>query len=287
MPGGRVWYEIAGRGGEGIPLLVLHGGPGAPHDYLESLGHLSDERPVIFYDQLGCGLSERPLDEALFTLERFVEELRLVREAVSPGEVHILGHSWGTMVALEYMLTRDPPGVRSLILSGPALSVSRFVADQRRYLLDLPEDMRQDILKGEESGDYDSPRYQAAMTEYYRRHVCRMDPWPESMERTLEKMGHAVYRYMWGPSEFTMTGTLKGYERAEDLGGIRVPVLFTAGEFDEATPSAMEYYHSRCPGSETALFEGASHMHHLEKAGPFLARVREYLCRVEGNRQKT
>lgn len=280
-PGGRTWYRVAGAGAPGIPLLALHGGPGAPHDYLEPLEVLSDERPVIFYDQLGCGNSGRPEGTSFFTVEYFVEELGRVREALGLTRVHILGHSWGAMLAVEYMLTAHPAGVKSLVLSGPCLSTARFVADQRRYLSEFPEDIRKVIEEAEASGDFSGAPYQEAITAYYRRHVCRLDPWPECMERTTEKLGHAVYNYMWGPSEFTMTGTLKDFDRTVDLVRIKTPVLFTAGEFDEATPDTVRDYAAMLPGSEVIIFEDASHMHHLEKPEEYLKTVREFLHRHE------
>jgi proline iminopeptidase len=280
--GGVVWYKVTGGDRAGVPLLTLHGGPGAPHDYLEPLEALSDERPVIFYDQLGCGASGRPDDTSFFTVEYFTEELHRVREALGLARVHILGHSWGAMLAVDYMLTRKPEGVASLVLSGPCLSTGRFIADQRRYLLDLPEDIRKVIEESEASGGFDSPLYQDAMTAYYRRHVCRLDPWPGSMERTMEKFGRAVYEYMWGPSEFTMTGTLKDYDRTEDLKDIKTPVLFTSARYDEATPATVKYFETMLPGSETVIFEDASHMHHMEKPDLYMKAVREFLRRHEG-----
>jgi proline iminopeptidase len=281
VTGGKVWYRKTGIGKDGIPLLVLHGGPGAAHDYLEPVEPLSDERPVIFYDQLGCGNSDRPDDKSLWTIERFVEEIILIRETFEIEKVHILGQSWGSMLAVDYMLTRKPEGVASLILSGPCLSTSRFVADQRAYLPAFTEDIQNTILKSEASGNFDSPEYQDAIMVYYKRHVCRSDPWPDCLNRTIEKMGHEVYEYMWGPSEFTMSGILKDYERAERLKEIIMPVLFTCGQYDEATPATTKYYQSMLPGSEIVFFENASHNHHIEKSEEYLAVVRDFLRRVE------
>ena len=134
VPGGRVWYQILGARSKAIPVLTLHGGPGVPHDYLEPLGALGGERPVIFYDQLGCGNSDKPDDESLWTIPRFVDELAVVRESLELEKVHLLGHSWGTMLAADYMLRKRPKGVMSLVLSGPALSATRWTADTRAYL---------------------------------------------------------------------------------------------------------------------------------------------------------
>lgn len=281
VPGGRVRYHISGAEESGIPLLVLHGGPGCTSDYLEPLAALGG-RPVVFYDQLGCGDSDRPDDSSLWTLERYVEELAAVREALGLDCVHILGQSWGTMLAVEYMLTHRPDGVESLVLSAPCLSASRWAADGRRYLRALPEIHRDAILRAEDTGTYDDPAYQEAMMAYYRRHVCRTDPWPDCLMRTFERLNTAIYLQMWGPSEFTITGSLGGFERAERLRKIPVPALFTCGEFDEATPATTAYYHSMMPGSEVAVFDGAAHEHHLEATAAYLAVVREFLAKVEG-----
>jgi proline iminopeptidase len=284
VTGGRVWYRAIGIDKEGIPLLILHGGPGAPHDYLEPLEALSDERPVIFYDQLGCGNSDIPDDPSLWTVERFVEELSQVREILGLDEVHILGQSWGTMLAVDYMLTEGSKGVISLVLSGPCLSAPRFVSDQREYLCQLPEDVQKTILESEASGNFSSKVYKDAMMTYYRLHVCRMDPWPDCLNRTFEKLGQKVYEYMWGPSEFTTTGTLRDYNRSDRLKEIRVPVLFTSGRYDESTPSATAYYSSMLPGSEMTVFEDASHVPHLEKSAEYLWVVRDFLRKSESRR---
>jgi proline-specific peptidase len=281
--GGNVWYRIVGSDKCGIPLLALHGGPGATWDYLEPLGALCGERPVVFYDQLGGGNSDRPDDTSLWTVECFTEELGTVREALDLEKVHILGQSWGSMLAVDYMLARKPHGIVSLILSGPCLSASRWGNDQRAYLLEMPAHIQKIIHDCETSGDFSSEEYQEAMMNFYRRHLCRMDPWPDCLMRTFEKMSHAVYEYMWGPSEFSIRGTLKNYERAERLRAIQVPVLFTCGRHDEATPASTSYYHEMLPGSAFVIFEDASHEHHIEKAGEYLNAVRTFLHRVEAH----
>jgi len=281
VPGGNIWYRILGGDQPGLPLVVLHGGPGFPHDYLEPLEALSDERQVIFYDQLGCGNSDIPEDSALWTLGRFVDELEQVLQVLKLEKYHLLGQSWGTMLAVDFLLTRTPSGVASLILSGPCLSVARFMADQRAYLLEFPQDMQKIIQETEVTGDFKSPEYQNAMLIYYQRHVCRLDPWPDCLVRSMEKMGRSVYEQMWGPSEFTMTGNLKDYERIVQLKDIVVPVLFTCGRYDEATPSSTALYHDQLPGSEMVIFEDASHEHHLEKTELYLKIGRDFLSRSE------
>jgi len=283
VAGGQVWYRIAGAKQKGTPLLILHGGPGCPHDYLEPLEALADERPVIFYDQLGCGLSDLPDDTTLWRTERFVEELKQVRTALKLEKVHLLGQSWGTMLAVEYLLTK-PRGVQSLVLSGPYLSTERFVADCRIYVDQLPDEHRLAILKGEAEKVYDSPEYQAALTAFYQRHVCRVNPWPDCLNRSFAKFGAGVYRYMWGPSEFTQTGTLHGRDLVSDLKNITIPTLFTCGQWDEATPATTKYYQTNLPGSEIVIFEEASHAHHIEKTVEYLKVVRAFLTKSETNK---
>lgn len=282
VPGGRVWYQIRGAKSKAIPVLTLHGGPGVPHDYLEPLGALGGERPVIFYDQLGCGNSDKPDDESLWTIPRFVDELAVVRESLELEKVHILGHSWGTMLAADYMLRKRPKGVMSLVLSGPALSATRWTADTRAYLKRMPKKIQETVSKCEAAGTYDNPQYQEATGAFYKEHLCRMDPWPDCVVRALQKLAVPVYSCMWGPSEFTITGCLKDYERVDRLKEIKVPVLFTAGQFDEASPQATKYYQSMLPGSEIHIFKEASHLHHVEREAEYLKAVRDFFCRVEG-----
>ena len=251
------------------------------HDYLEPFEALSDERPVIFYDQLGCGNSDKPGDTSLWTLERFVNELEQVRTYLGLDKMHLHGQSWGTMLAVDFILTKEPKGVVSLILSGPCLSSSRFASDHKVYLAELPDTLQGIINESEASGHFGSKEYQDAMMAYYKVHVCRLDPWPDCLNRTLEKLGHEVYEQMWGPSEFTVTGMLKGYERVDLLNRISIPTLFTCGRYDEATPSTTEYYHSMLPGSEIVIFEDASHEHHLEKTDEYFEVVRGFMDKTE------
>ncbi|MDD3344841.1 MAG: proline iminopeptidase-family hydrolase [Candidatus Omnitrophica bacterium] len=282
VEGGRIWYSVSGQDRPGIPLILLHGGPGAPHYYLESLLALSSDRPVILYDQLGCGKSDRPEDNALWSIGRFAGEIDEVRRVLGLEKVHILGQSWGTMLAVDYMLSRKPEGVMSLVLSSPCLSVALWGRDCRDLIAQMSRDEQEAIKRSEAEGDFSSEEYKKAITEFYRRHVCRLPSWPECIARTFDEMGVRVYEYMWGPSEFTITGTLKNYERAEALKEIKTPALFTCGRYDEASPASTEYYHKMLPGSEFIVFEGASHMHHIEDSGLYLKAVRDFIGRNGG-----
>lgn len=279
VTGGRVWYRIVGVG-PGLPLLTLHGGPGVPHDYLEPLERLGDERPVIFYDQLGCGRSARPSDPALWRLERYVEELAQVRAALGLERMHLLGQSWGTMLATEYLLNR-PVGVESVIMANPAISIPRFIADVTRLRGELPEFARIALENCSAADGANDPAYMVATLEFYRRHMCRLDPWPDALNRSVVGMGAESYQAMWGPNEFTATGVLKNFDRTARLGEINIPTLFLAGRYDEATPETAEYYRGLVPGSELVVFESSSHMPQLEEPDSYLDVVREFLGRAE------
>jgi proline iminopeptidase len=282
VTGGRVWYRIAG-GGAGVPLLTLHGGPGVPHDYLEPLERLGDERPVVFYDQLGCGRSDRPCDKSRWRVERYVEELAQVRAALGLARIHLLGQSWGTMLATEYLLA-SPAGVQSVIMANPAISVPRFVADVTRLRGELPEFARTALESCSAAEGANNPAYQVATLEFYLRHMCRLDPWPEALNRSVAGMGMKSYRAMWGPNEFTATGVLKNFDRSGRLGEIKLPMLFLAGRYDETTPESAAYYRSLAPGSELVIFEKSSHMPQLEEPDRYLAVVRDFLARAEPGR---
>ncbi|MFZ4480134.1 MAG: proline iminopeptidase-family hydrolase [Rhodoferax sp.] len=276
VPGGRVWYRIEGQGARGVPLLVLHGGPGAPHDYLENLVALADQRPVVFYDQLGCGRSERPDDPALWQLERFVTELAAVRQALGLQRVHLLGQSWGSMLAVQSVLA-GAIGIERLVLSGPCLSAPRWIADQRAWLAKMPLAVGNAVAIAEALGDYEAAAYQQAMQLYYQQHLCRLDPWPDCLQRSLAGLGMQVYLTLWGPSEFTCNGRLREVDLTPRLARIGLPTLLTCGRFDEATPATVEDFRRLIPGARIKVFESASHNHHLEQAQGYLAAVREFL----------
>lgn len=281
VPGGRVWYTRIGDGNK-TPLVVLHGGPGNTHDPLKSVLHvLADERPVIFYDQLGSGNSDRPTDPLLWRTERFIDELIALREALDLKEVHLLGHSWGTMLAASYLIDRKPSGVRSVILSSPCLSAERWKKDADHFLANLPEDVQLTITRNEEQATTDSEEYQTAMEEYYKRHVCRLDPLPSIIAESRAKANKDVYMTMWGPSEFSPQGNLKTYDCTPQLHEIQIPTLFVCGRYDEASPESTHYYQSLVPASELHVFEHSSHVSYLEETHEYVRVVRGFLSRME------
>lgn len=279
VPGGRVWTRQLGDG-TALPLVLLHGGPGCPSPYLEPFEALATDRPVLFYDQLGCGESDRPEDASLWQLERFVHELEAVVDSLGQGAVHLLGHSWGSMLGVDYALAH-PGRVASLILASPCLSMDRVRADMARLKADLPPAVLAMIERCEAEGKTDTGAYNAAALVFYRRHLCRLPLWPEPLARAEAQWGWAVYHAMWGPAEFTPTGNLAGFEREDRLHELRCPVLYTCGRHDEITPESTSAYHARTPGSDMRVFEHSAHLPHREEGPAYLAMVREFLIRAE------
>lgn len=283
--GFKTWYRVVGdkeTTGK-LPLLCLHGGPGATHDYLEPLEAMTRTgRRVIFYDQLGAGNSDHPHNPAMWTVELYVEEVSAMRKALGLDRVHILGQSWGGMLAMEYALTQ-PGGLASITISDSPASMIQWVAEAGRLRAQLPPDVQETLLKHEAAGTTDSPEYQEAMLVFYRRHVCRVDPWPDYVNRAFEKLAQfpEVYNTMNGPSEFHVIGTLKNWTIIKRLGEIRVPALVIGGRFDEATPLITETVHRGIPGSEWVIFENSSHMPHVEETGRYLEVLEQFLTRVE------
>ena len=278
--GYHVWYRRVGDGPR-TPLLVLHGGPGAGHDYLETLDALADERPVIFYDQLGCGRSDQPDDPSRWHIARFVREVDLVRNALGLSQVHLLGQSWGGWLAIEYMLGQ-PAGIEGLVLASTSASIPQFVAECERLKSELPPEVYATLQRYEAAGDHRNPAYEQAADVFYRRHVCRLDPWPDPFLRTVENLtDNQVYETMNGPNEFLVIGNLRTWDRIARLGEIRARTLITVGRYDELSPTCAETLHHGIAGSRVVEFAHSSHTAHLEETDAYLATVRAFLADVD------
>jgi proline-specific peptidase len=279
VPGGRVWYRSVGDG-SGVPLLCLHGGPGFPHDYLEDLEGLADRRRVIFYDQLGCGRSDRAVDTSLWEIDRFVEELAVVRRSLGLEQLHLFGNSWGGMLAIQYVLDRRPSLV-SLVLASTPASCARWNEDCAELMAAFPESVRETIRRHEAHRYTGCLEYSAAILPYYKRHVCRLDPWPDGFERAYTASNRELYLHMAGPSEFAIVGTLRDWDVTERLGEIHVPVLITCGEHDEMRPAHAKDMRRRMPDAELEVFADASHLAMAEVPEAYRARLNEFFDRVE------
>jgi proline iminopeptidase len=280
VEGGRIWYHRVGSG-SGTPLVLLHGGPGSCSYYLKPLLTLSADRPVIIYDQLGCGKSDRPTDTTLFTVERYVRELQTLRDSLGLNEIHLLGHSWGAMLAEAYMATH-PKGVRSLILSSPLVTTAQWEHDADSLLRALPDSMRDAIARHEADHTTSSPEYVSATNAYYDLYLSRTRSRPTAdNDSTRAGFGRQVYEYMWGPSEFSSTGTLKTFDATPWLRAVRVPTLFIAGEFDEATPASTRNFSRLVPGADFVMIPGSGHITTRDNPDALRAAIRAFLARVE------
>ena len=245
-------------------MLALHGGPGGCRLPLEALAPLADERRVVLFDQLGSGESSRPDDPSLWTVETFIEQVQSVRDGLGLERIHLFGSSWGGMLALEYAFIK-PPGLASLVLNSTPTSAPRWAVETLKLHAELPPGL--DDKQAEE--------------EFKRRHICRLDPEPEVLALARAQFGAQVYETMWGPNEFTVTGTLKDWDVSDRLGEIEVPTLVTSGRYDECTPALVEPLHRGIAGSEWVLFEESSHTALLEEPERYLEVIGAFLERVE------
>ena len=204
---------------------------------------------VIFYDQLGCGLSDQPHDPEMWTVDLFVEELGVVRQALGLDHTHILGQSWGGMLAMQYALTQ-PQGVASLVIANSPASMAQWVSEANRLRADLPPEVQQTLLQHEAAGTTDDPAYLTAMQVFYDRHVCRVVPAPEYVARSFAQIERnpEVYHTMNGPSEFHCIGKIKDWDIVDRLGEINIPALVISGRYDEATPLIAETVHNGIRG---------------------------------------
>jgi L-proline amide hydrolase len=283
---GWTWYRVFGdlQGAVLAPLVLLHGGPGAPHDYLEPLSALTDltGRACVFYDQLGCGRSQhlRDAPQGLWTVELFCRELDVLLDHLEiSARYHVLGQSWGGMLAMEHAL-RQPSGLCSMVVANSPASIALWIDEANRLRSLLPEQVQDTLTRHEDAGTTDSEEYQHAMMCFYERHLCRIVPFPEEFQRTFAQLEEdpTVYHTMNGPSEFHVIGTLRDWDLTPRLREIRVPVLVISGEHDEATPAVVRPLVEGLPDATWELFDGASHSTHLERTDRFLELVSTFLA---------
>lgn len=275
---GNIGYLVYGENKEKTPLLVVHGGPGFL-SMPEVVKDFSIDRPVYFYDQLGSGKSDRAKSTDDYSADYFVNELVEVREKLKLSEVILLGFSWGCGLICSYLLERKPTGVKAVILSAPYLSSPRWHADQRENITKMSEQIREAIEVGEKSNNY-GDEYQAAMMEYYKKHVYRLEPWPDYLVEAMEKLNMDVYLTMWGPSEFTISGKLKAFDLYNELHKITMPVLLTCGDMDEAGVKTVKDFQMAFPNACMAVLPKASHLHQIEQPQIYKAIVNEFIMNI-------
>jgi len=280
VPGGPVWYRITGSG-SGVPLVVLHGGPGGTSCGYSRLEPLGKSRPIVRYDQLGGGRSGRPNNTSLWRTDRFVEELHSLRAQLGLTRMHLLGHSWGGALAAQYVLAKGSMGIESLILSSPLLSTADWIEDANALRAELPEDVQQVLREHEKAGTLDSQEYQDATMVFYRRHVFGGDRVASPASCDGAPGSPFVYQYMWGPTEFLATGNLLDFDVSARLGELELPVLFMAGEFDEAKPDRLREYQAQILGARLEIILDAAHASLSRQPARYREVVDNFLRAVE------
>lgn len=280
VEGGPVWYKAVGQG-PGVPLLVLHGGPGGTSCRFSLLDPLGAERPVVRYDQLGTGRSGRPDDLSLWTVERFIEELHTLRQALGLQRMHLLGHSWGASLAAAYVLEKGTAGIVSLTLSSPLLSTPRWIEDANLLRAQLPAEVQATLTEHEQAGTVDSEAYEAASEVFYQRHVYGSAEPPDLEACEGAPWNLVIYEYMWGPTEFHATGTLLDFDVTPRLNKLDVPTLFVTGEFDEARPETVAAFQALVPGARFEVIEDAAHFTIGKKPDEYMEVLEPFLDEAE------
>jgi proline-specific peptidase len=280
--GYRTWYRVVeDRDAGAVPLLALHGGPGSTHNYFAPLERLADERAVVLYDQIGCGKSNRPQDIE-WNLDVFRDEVVAVRDQLGLDRIHLLGTSWGGMLALEHFLS-GAPGIQSLVLSSTLASVDEWAEEQNRLRDQLPPDVIETLDSHERAGTYDDPDYERAMEVYFDRHFYRGPKPRAELERMAAEKATDVYRAMQGPNEWTVTGALKGWDVRDRLGEIDVPTLVVRGRYDMCTDKIAAALVAGIRDVREVVLEESSHTPVLEETERYLDVVGSFVRECESD----
>jgi proline iminopeptidase len=279
IEGGSLWYRILGEGDK-TPVLMLHGGPGGTCRSFYQLAELSVDRPIILFDQLGSGKSTRHEDTSLLHVERFVEQVKAIKTHLRLKEFYLHGHSWGTALALEYYSTY-PEGVQAIIFNSPYFSTAIWEKDADTLIMTLPDSTQQAIKIGEQTQNFSSEAYQQANIVFAKNFGIRTERLTSPLDKRPSSGNTFIYNYMWGPTEFTATGTLKNYDNVSALKNISVPTLFITGEFDEARPPTVQYFHSLVPHAQFVEIEGAGHGTMHDNRDQNVKVIRDFLDVIE------
>jgi proline iminopeptidase len=283
VDGGKIWYRVVGTGAA-APMILLHGGPGFGSYYMKPLEQLGSDRKVVRYDQLGAGASDRLSDTTKMTIPHYVAELESLRSHLGYDKVHLVGQSWGTILGLEYY--RAHPGhVVSLTLASPALDIPAWEKNAKHLLTTISDSAQRTIRTREAEKKFDAPEYQAAMMEFYGKYVWRTAD-SVNLDSLFKTINPDIYMYMQGPSEFTITGTLKTYDATPFLRDVKVPVLFTVGEFDEASPTIVKRQAAMTPGARYVELKGAAHMAEWDTPDAMNKAIRDFLRDVDAGKVK-
>jgi proline iminopeptidase/L-proline amide hydrolase len=279
--GGRLYARANGlSSGAKLPVVFLHGGPGGSHLGMVGALPLADSRPVILYDQLDCGLSDRPGNRANWTVERFTSEIDAIRKVFGLERFHLSGTSWGGTLALEYA-ARRPKGLESLILLSPLVSTRSWLSDAQVHIEGLPADHRQAIAEARRTGNYEADAFMAADLFYVRRHLSRekLSPLHLACQGRKDQLFNLdLYMAMWGPSEFVVTGTLGHYDGEHLLPEVEVPTLLAGGEHDEARPATLKEFARRMQDATYRMVPGSGHWVENDRPVEHLKLLRDWLA---------
>ena len=280
VTGGKIYYKIVGDNKTQTPLITVHGGPGIPHNCLEVLNPIAKDRPVVYYDQLGCGKSDRITDNKLLKISRFVNRLGELIKYLGYKKIYLLGHSFGGALATKYTL--EHPGiVKGLILVSPYISAAQWNFDQMQIIQKMPKKMRLAIILAEISAKKNSKEYKKALAFYLKNHISRMDKVPHCWVESKKTADFSIAEKMGGNDDFfSFAGELGKVEYVNELKNISCPVLFICGEYDPVSPNAIKFYASHVKNSKTAVISDASHMNFLEKPAKFNSIVINFLTHI-------
>jgi proline iminopeptidase len=256
----KVWTKRLGSGP--IKVLLLHGGPGFSHEYLEAMESFLPQAGIemYYYDQLGCNNSDHPEDTSLWTLPRYLEEVEEVRRGLGLDHFVLYGHSWGGILAMEYALNYQQH-LRGLVISNMTAGTQAYLKHTAAIKLQLPPDKLAQLNALEAKQDYDSPQYEKIMMEdLYPKMICRTHPWPNSVDRAFAHANQTIYVQMQGKSEFLVTGNLKDWERWDRLHEIKVKALTIGARYDEMDPEDMKKMATLMPNASSVVCPNGSHL---------------------------
>ncbi len=263
----ETYYIIVNPEGKKTPLLILHDGPGSSHNHFRMLDPIAinDDRPIIMYDQLGCGKSELIGHPELFNEEVWLDELENLVKQLNLKEFHLLGHSWGGLLALHYKFKRQAKNIKSLILSCAVYNVKLWGEEQHRQAKMLPEEMQAAIIEAEKTNDYSSKEYKTAFKEFLSRHFSPKitEEYPACL-REKRNFGMEAYTVAWGANEFNPNGNQKEVDYTEKLKEITEPSLIVSGQMDLCTPYMAKIMYDEIPNSEWKLFRNGRHVPYIE-----------------------
>lgn len=275
VPGGYVYMCILGENEAEIPVLYLHGGPGGNFNSFSPMAQrIAENRIVYMYNQLGSDDSNNTGEESLWVPERYVEALNSIIANIGVPKLHLIGHSWGSFLAAEHILSTPGSPVISITMVSPYLSTEIWIRDAKIRLAELNKDYLEIVEECESSIHFDGQMYQDIIQEYNKNFQCRSLLSHQRQYRHLTKdlmtiSGKNVYKHMWGPSEFTCNGILKDLDITGKLSKIKVAVMIICGQYDQVRNETCEYYRSLIPGSRMAIMPEASQMSFLENPDIF------------------